>query len=81
VDLGPGGGDEGGRLVIEGTPEQVAACEASWTGRFLADEMARAGAPVFAREAQAPAGRARRASRAPGATPARRAKPVRTPGR
>ncbi len=35
VDLGPGGGDAGGTVVVEGTPEQVAACEASWTGRFL----------------------------------------------
>jgi excinuclease ABC subunit A len=35
IDLGPGGGDEGGRLVASGTPEQVAACAASHTGRFL----------------------------------------------
>ncbi len=35
VDLGPGGGDAGGHLVAEGPPEVVAACEASWTGRFL----------------------------------------------
>ncbi len=36
IDLGPEGGEEGGRLVIEGTPEQVAACPASSTGQFLA---------------------------------------------
>ncbi len=35
IDLGPGGGDEGGRLVAAGTPEAVAACEESHTGRFL----------------------------------------------
>ena len=35
IDLGPGGGDEGGRLVAAGTPEEVAACEASLTGAFL----------------------------------------------
>ncbi|WP_231129352.1 excinuclease ABC subunit UvrA [Bifidobacterium choloepi] len=35
VDLGPEGGDGGGTLVAEGTPEQVAACEESWTGQFL----------------------------------------------
>ncbi|HHU15064.1 MAG TPA: excinuclease ABC subunit UvrA, partial [Lentisphaerae bacterium] len=36
IDLGPGGGDEGGRLVAAGTPEEVAACPDSYTGRFLA---------------------------------------------
>ncbi|MBM6699333.1 excinuclease ABC subunit UvrA [Bifidobacterium pullorum subsp. saeculare] len=35
IDLGPEGGDGGGTIVAQGTPEQVAACEASWTGRFL----------------------------------------------
>ena len=36
VDLGPGGGDAGGRLVAEGTPEVVAGVAESWTGKFLA---------------------------------------------
>jgi excinuclease ABC subunit A len=35
IDLGPDGGDAGGRIVVEGTPETVAACEASWTGQYL----------------------------------------------
>lgn len=35
IDMGPGGGDEGGNLVIQGTPEQVAACKESITGRYL----------------------------------------------
>jgi excinuclease ABC subunit A len=35
IDLGPEGGDSGGRIVAEGTPETVAACEKSYTGRFL----------------------------------------------
>ncbi len=35
IDLGPEGGDEGGYCVIAGTPEEVAACKASHTGRFL----------------------------------------------
>lgn len=35
IDLGPEAGDEGGRLVVAGTPEDVAACEASHTGRAL----------------------------------------------
>ncbi len=37
IDLGPEGGDAGGEVVIAGTPEQVAACAASHTGRFLKD--------------------------------------------
>ena len=35
IDLGPEGGDGGGTIVTEGTPEQVAQCEASFTGQFL----------------------------------------------
>ena len=35
IDLGPEGGNQGGNLVVCGTPEEVAACEASYTGRFL----------------------------------------------
>jgi excinuclease ABC subunit A len=35
IDLGPEGGDGGGRIVAAGTPESVAACETSYTGRFL----------------------------------------------
>lgn len=35
IDLGPEGGDAGGQIVAEGTPEQIAAVEASWTGQYL----------------------------------------------
>ena len=35
IDLGPEGGDRGGTLVAAGTPEQVAACERSYTGQYL----------------------------------------------
>ncbi len=35
IDLGPEGGDAGGRIVAEGPPERVAAVEASYTGQFL----------------------------------------------
>ena len=35
VDLGPEGGDSGGQVVAEGTPEDVAGAEESHTGRFL----------------------------------------------
>jgi excinuclease ABC subunit A len=37
IDLGPEGGHKGGELIASGTPEQVAACKASHTGRFLAE--------------------------------------------
>ena len=35
IDLGPEGGDSGGKVVAEGSPETVSLCEASWTGKFL----------------------------------------------
>ena len=35
IDLGPEGGDGGGTIVCAGTPEEVAACEASYTGQYL----------------------------------------------
>ncbi|MBM3315996.1 ATP-binding cassette domain-containing protein, partial [candidate division WOR-3 bacterium] len=41
VDLGPEGGDEGGTVVAAGTPEQVAACPQSYTGRFLKPRLKR----------------------------------------
>jgi excinuclease ABC subunit A len=40
IDLGPEGGAGGGRIVAAGTPEQVAQCEESHTGRFLRDVLA-----------------------------------------
>ena len=35
IDLGPEGGDAGGEIIAEGTPEQIAAVDSSYTGRFL----------------------------------------------
>lgn len=37
IDLGPEGGDEGGNIVVTGTPETVAGCSVSHTGRYLKD--------------------------------------------
>ncbi|MGB7540837.1 MAG: excinuclease ABC subunit UvrA, partial [Burkholderiales bacterium] len=41
VDLGPEGGDGGGRIVAQGTPEDLAATEASFTGRYLRNVLAK----------------------------------------
>ena len=35
VDLGPEGGDSGGRIIAEGSPEQVAKVKGSYTGKYL----------------------------------------------
>ncbi len=35
IDIGPEGGDRGGTVVAQGTPEQVAACEQSYTGKYI----------------------------------------------
>ncbi|HEX5325267.1 MAG TPA: excinuclease ABC subunit UvrA [Acetobacteraceae bacterium] len=45
LDLGPEGGDGGGRIVAEGTPEAIAASPHSYTGRFLAPMLLRADKP------------------------------------
>ena len=38
IDMGPGGGDEGGRIVFTGTPEQIGNCSCSITGRFVRND-------------------------------------------
>jgi len=40
IDIGPEGGDAGGNIVCTGSPEEVAACEQSYTGRFLKEKLA-----------------------------------------
>ncbi len=42
IDLGPDGGDKGGNLVFEGTPEDLAKCEKSITGKYLAEKLKKA---------------------------------------
>ena len=37
IDLGPEGGTQGGRIVCAGTPEEVAQCKESYTGKYLAE--------------------------------------------
>ncbi len=48
IDLGPEGGTAGGEVVCEGTPEDVARCEGSHTGRFLREALATAAATAAA---------------------------------
>ncbi|MCK4630098.1 MAG: excinuclease ABC subunit A, partial [Bacteroidales bacterium] len=35
IDLGPGGGEQGGNLIFEGTPEELIKCDKSYTGKYL----------------------------------------------
>lgn len=39
IDLGPEGGDKGGYIVVQGTPEEITKCEASYTGQFLKEKL------------------------------------------
>ena len=41
VDMGPGGGDQGGKIVCRGTVEEVANCEDSVTGKFIGNDKCR----------------------------------------
>ena len=53
VDLGPEGGDGGGRVLAVGTPEAIAAHPASYTGRFLKAALQRAHRPPTAERKRA----------------------------
>jgi excinuclease ABC subunit A len=81
VDLGPGGGRDGGRLVAEGPPAAIMAAADSWTGRYLREEVAAPGTAVAImaspRRSPATTGRSRpRAGSAAGRGPRRtRTKP------
>src|SRR5690348_1420518 len=68
IDLGPEGGEEGGRVIATGTPEQIAKAKGSHTGAFLAEVLPAA-------DAKAPKGRGREPAEAPKGT--RRAAPPR----
>ena len=54
IDLGPEGGEAGGRLVAAGTPEDVAAVEDSYTGQYLREIVGAPPAPARASAPQAP---------------------------
>jgi excinuclease ABC subunit A len=55
IDLGPLGGERGGELIAEGTPEEVAAHPTSLTARYLREAFARRGVHISASEASVPA--------------------------
>jgi hypothetical protein len=63
IDLGPGGGVNGGEIVVTGTPEDVAACDASFTGQYLKPLLGRASPSPLAGE-----GRLSEAERGEGAS-------------
>ena len=62
IDLGPEGGDEGGRILATGTPEEIAAIEESATGTYLRKSLGKrpprtANARAVARKSETPASR------------------------
>jgi len=59
IDLGPEGGDDGGRVIAEGPPEQVARCDDSYTGLHLRDKL---GVAPPKRRKRAPAKKAAKAA-------------------
>ena len=73
IDLGPMGGERGGRLIAEGTPEQVACVEESFTGQYLRkvlspERMAEAAAALPGAKAKRPSRNGETGSGAGGAT-------------
>jgi len=69
LDLGPEGGDGGGELVASGTPEDIAACERSWTGKHLAETFRRQDERRAARNKRLRASDAPKAKAKPAAKP------------
>ena len=62
--MGPEDGDAGGQVVAVGTPEEVAACPASHTGRYLRPLLERGGQAVVSAPESPPAKRARKREKA-----------------
>jgi excinuclease ABC subunit A len=74
IDLGPEGGDEGGQVIAQGTPEEIVAEPGSHTGRFLADVL-----PVKAGRGRSTRARGgARAGTGNGSRPAKPTKPAKT---
>ncbi|MEP0843178.1 MAG: excinuclease ABC subunit UvrA [Phycisphaerae bacterium] len=62
IDLGPEGGEGGGEIVVAGTPEQVAACERSYTGQALRPLLSNGAGPAHKRRHRREAAAARAAA-------------------
>ncbi|MEP0564508.1 MAG: hypothetical protein ABJC64_08925, partial [Paracoccaceae bacterium] len=52
IDIGPEGGDGGGQIVAEGTPEEIAKVKKSYTGHYLADMLGETKKPAKAKKRQ-----------------------------
>ena len=39
IDLGPEGGDGGGKIIAQGTPEEICKCKQSYTAKYLKDKL------------------------------------------
>jgi excinuclease ABC subunit A len=82
IDMGPEGGDAGGRIVAEGTPEDIAKAEASHTGRFLREVLARRPLKREAAKAEAAAPKKEAAEKEPAKKQAaKKAKPAKATGK
>jgi excinuclease ABC subunit A len=79
LDLGPEGGDAGGQIVAQGTPEDIAASEASHTGRFLREVLARR--PIKRPTAEPAPKKAKAAAKPEKAAPAKAADKARKPAK
>ncbi|GJD68942.1 UvrABC system protein A [Methylobacterium gnaphalii] len=62
IDMGPEGGDGGGLVVAQGSPEDIARSKASHTGRFLRDVLARRPAAVSTAARATPVSKRRQAA-------------------
>ncbi|MEZ6012038.1 MAG: ATP-binding cassette domain-containing protein [Hyphomonas sp.] len=79
LDIGPEGGDGGGKLIASGTPEDIAATKESWTGKFLAETFRRQDERRAARNKRAKPAAAETAEKKPARkAPAKAKKPKAT---
>ena len=71
IDLGPGAGDKGGKLIATGTPEQLAANEKSFTGEYLKQLLTSSGRGANSAKAQKEKTAGSKATKKPGKSKAK----------